>query len=192
MIDYYRLFNIAGEVPEKIPIKPVKPMIMINDEQFIIAIMVLFSIFFVVLILTVNNWDILTLTNKTLMIITTSIPIILVILIVIFATKTNKYKKQEIEYIKQYESFKKYEDNQKEFNEILELLKIKTDKNKMKQEMEKLKKFCKVYYSPKDPSFCKDNKADEYTVNMVFRRIYENDRSFEDAENAMKYIYSGN
>lgn len=192
MIDYYRLFNIAGEVPEKIPIKPVKPMIMINDEQFIIAIMVLFSIFFVVLILTVNNWDILTLTNKTLMIITTSIPIILVILIVIFATKTNKYKKQEIEYIKQYESFKKYEENQKEFNEILELLKIKTDKNKMKQEMEKLKKFCKIYYSPKDPSFCKDNEVNEYTVNMVFRRIYENDRSFEDAENAMKYIYSGN
>lgn len=192
MIDYYRLFNIAGEVPEKVPIKPIKPMIMINDEQFIIAIMVLFSIFFVVLILTVNNWDILTLTNKTLMIITTSIPIILTILIVIFATKTNKYKKQEIEYIKQYESFKKYEENQKEFTEILELLKIKTDKNKMKQEMEKLKKFCKVYYSKKDPSFCKDNTADEYTVNMVFRRIYENDRSFEDAENAMKYIYSGN
>lgn len=39
MIDYYRLFNIAGEVPEKVPIKPIKPMIMINDEQFIIAIM---------------------------------------------------------------------------------------------------------------------------------------------------------
>ena len=62
----------------------------------------------------------------------------------------------------------------------------------MKQEMEKLKKFCKVYYSKKDPIFCKDNEVNEYTVNMVFRRIYENDRSFEDAENAMKYIYSGN
>lgn len=192
MIDYYRLFNIAGEVPEKIPIKPVKPMITMDSEKLLAHILILLSVSLILILFSIFLWEKLSTVGKILTLITIMIPVLLIIPTSIITSKTAKYEKQMDEYNEKYESFKKYEENQKEFNEILELLKIKTDKNKMRLEMEKLKKFCKVYYSPKDPSFCKDNEVNEYTVNMVFRRIYENDRSFEDAENAMKYIYSGN
>lgn len=192
MIDYYRLLNIVEEVPEKVPIKPVKPMITIDIEKLFIYILILLSVSFLLILFSIFLWEKLSTVGKILTLITIMIPVLLIIPTSIITSKTTEYEKQMDEYNKKYESFKKYEENQKEFTEILELLKIKTDKNKMKQEMEKLKKFCKVYYSPKDPSFCKDNEVNEYTVNMVFRRIYENDRSFEDAENAMKYIYSGN
>lgn len=192
MIDYYRLFNIIGEVPEKIPIKPVKPIITMDSEKLLVHILMLLSVSLILILFSIFLWEKLSTVGKILTLITIMIPVLLIIPTSIITSKTAKYEKQMDEYNEKYESFKKYEENQKEFNEILELLKIKTDKNKMKQEMEKLKKFCKVYYSSKDPSFCKDNEVNEYTVNMVFRRIYENDRSFEDAENAMKYIYSGN
>lgn len=192
MIDYYRLLNIVEEVPEKVPIKPVKPMITIDSEKLFVYILILLSVSFLLILFFIFLLEKLNIAGKILTLITIMIPVLLIIPTSIITSKTTEYEKQMDEYNKKYESFKKYEENQKEFTEILELLKIKTDKNKMKQEMEKLKKFCKVYYSPKDPSFCKDNEANEYTVNMVFRRIYENDRSFEDAENAMKYIYSGN
>ena len=192
MIDYYRLLNIVGEVPEKVPIKPVKPMITIDSEKLFIYILILLSVSFLLILFSIFLWEKLSTVGKILTLITIMIPVLLIIPTSVITSKTTKYEKEMDEYNEKYESFKKYEEHQKEFNEILELLKIKTDKNKMKQEMEKLKKFCKVYYSPKDPSFCKDNEINEYTVNMVFRRIYENDRSFEDAENAMKYIYSGN
>lgn len=192
MIDYYRLLNIVGEVPEKVPIKPVKPMITIDSEKLFIYILILLSVSFLLILFSIFLWEKLSTVGKILTLITIMIPVLLIIPTSVITSKTTKYEKEMDEYNEKYESFKKYEEHQKEFNEILELLKIKTDKNKMKQEMEKLKKFCKVYYSPKDPSFCKDNEVNEYTVNMVFRRIYENDRSFEDAENAMKYIYSGN
>ena len=189
MIDYYRLFNIVEEVPEKVPIKPVKPMITMDSEKLLVHILILLSVSLILILFSIFLWEKLSTVGKILTLITIMIPVLLIIPTSIITSKTAKYEKQMDEYNK---SFKKYEENQKEFNEILELLKIKTDKNKIKQEMKKLKKFCKVYYSPKDPSFCKDNEVNEYTVNMVFRRIYENDRSFEDAENAMKYIYSGN
>lgn len=192
MIDYYRLFNIIGEVPEKVPIKPVKPIITMDSEKLLVHILILLSASLILILFSIFLWEKLSTVGKILTLITIMIPVLLIIPTSIITSKTTEYEKQMDEYNKKYESFKKYEENQKEFNEILELLKIKTDKNKMKQEMEKLEKFCKVYYSKKDPSFCKDNEANEYTVNMVFRRIYENDRSFEDAENAMKYIYSGN
>lgn len=192
MIDYYRLFNIVEEVPEKVPIEPVKPIITMDSEKLLVYILILLSASLILILFSIFLWEKLSTVGKILTLITIMIPVLLIIPTSIITSKTAKYEKEMDEYNKKYESFKKYEEHQREFNEILELLKIKTDKNKMKQEMEKLKKFCKIYYSPKDPSFCKDNEVNEYTVNMVFRRIYENDRSFEDAENAMKYIYSGN
>ena len=53
----------------------------------------------------------------------------------------------------------------------------------------KLEKFCSFYYSPTDPNFCKDNKINKYTFNLVFSKIYGNvENKTPDLEKALKYI----
>ena len=55
---------------------------------------------------------------------------------------------------------------------------------------DKLFDFCKDYYSVTNGSFCKDRLLNEYTYNIVFDRIYNNGRTSDDIENAVKYIKS--
>ena len=53
----------------------------------------------------------------------------------------------------------------------------------------KLEKFCSFYYSPTDSNFCKDNKINKYTFNLVFSKIYvNNEDKTVDLEKALKYI----
>ena len=53
----------------------------------------------------------------------------------------------------------------------------------------KLEKFCSFYYSPTDSNFCKDNKINRYTFNLVFSKIYGNNEDKTiDLEKALKYI----
>lgn len=55
---------------------------------------------------------------------------------------------------------------------------------------DKLFDFCEDYCSVTNGSFCKDRLLNEYTCNIVFDRIYNNGRTSEDIENAVKYIKS--
>ena len=192
MIDYYKLIELFNIKPEKMPVKPIKPWFYTNSENMALVFvliglftLIIISIF---LIFLENNKKILTVIIATVLI----TGLILELCVIILGARNNRYEAKNTEYLKKQEKWEQYQESQKEINEILDILKIKTDKNKMRLEMEKLKKFCKVYYSKKDPDFCTNNEINRYTVNVVFKRIYENDRSHEDAENAMKYIYSGN
>lgn len=191
MIDYYKLIELFNIKPEKMPVEPVKPLFYINSEDMVVIFLsiLLFTLIIIsiLLIFFENNKKI-----STIIIITVLITgVILALGVVILAARNGQYEEKYKEYIEKQQKWEQYQESQKEINEILDILKIKTDKNKMKLEMEKLEKFCKVYYSKKDPDFCTNNELNRYTVNVVFKRIYENDRSHEDAENAMKYIYSG-
>ena len=57
----------------------------------------------------------------------------------------------------------------------------------------KLEKFCSFYYSPTDSNFCKDNKINKYTFNLVFSKIYgTNEDKTIDLEKALKYIKEEN
>lgn len=57
----------------------------------------------------------------------------------------------------------------------------------------KLEKFCSFYYSPTDNNFCKNNKINKYTFNLVFSKIYgNNEDKTTDLEKALKYIKDGN
>ena len=57
----------------------------------------------------------------------------------------------------------------------------------------KLEKFCSFYYSPTDSNFCKDNKINKYTFNLVFSKIYgTNEDKTVDLEKALKYIKEEN
>lgn len=53
---------------------------------------------------------------------------------------------------------------------------------------EKIENFCKFYYSPQDSNFCRDNKANKYTFNLIFEKKYENIGDSSDLKNAMEYI----
>lgn len=192
MIDYYKLIELFKIKHEEIPVKPVKPLLHINSENIGIIIMLIV----VCTLLIISTLMIFFEDNKksvTVIIITISITATILVSGGMFlGAKNIKYEEQYKEYLEKQQRWEQYQESQKEINEILDILKIKTDKNKMKLEMEKLEKFCKVYYSKKDPDFCTNNETNRYTVNVVFKRIYENERGHEDAENAMKYIYSGN
>lgn len=52
----------------------------------------------------------------------------------------------------------------------------------------KIENFCKFYYSPQDSNFCRDNKANKYTFNLIFEKKYENIGDSGDLKNAMEYI----
>ena len=57
----------------------------------------------------------------------------------------------------------------------------------------KLEKFCSFYYSPTDSNFCKDNKINKYTFNLVFSKIYgTNEDKTIDLEKALEYIKEEN
>ena len=56
---------------------------------------------------------------------------------------------------------------------------------------EKIENFCKFYYSTQDSNFCKDNKANKYTFNLIFQKKYENVNDSSDLENALEYIDKG-
>ena len=57
----------------------------------------------------------------------------------------------------------------------------------------KLEKFCRFYYSPTDSNFCKDNKMNKYTFNLIFSKIYgNNEDKTVDLEKALKYIKEEN
>ena len=190
MIDYYKLLELFEIKPESIPTKPIKPLFYINSETitatFLLTVIFMLIMICILLIFFEDN-------NKILAIIIAIVLItgaILLLGTIILTANNNRYDEKNKRYLENVQKWENYNKTQKEINEILGILKIKTDKNKMKVEMEKLKKFCKVYYSKKDPDFCTNNEINRYTVNVVFKRIYENDRTNEDAENAIKYIYS--
>lgn len=191
MIDYYKLIELFKTKHEEMPVKPIKPLFLIKSENIGIILMVVF----ICALLIISYLIIFFEKNKKILIPITLTAITAIIILsggIYLGTINNRYEEKYKEYIEKQQKWEQYQESQKEINEILDILKIKTDKNKMKLEMEKLEKFCKVYYSKKDPDFCTNNEINRYTVNLVFKRIYENERGHEDAENAMKYIYSGN
>ena len=64
--------------------------------------------------------------------------------------------------------------------------------NKFKSDVDKLKNFCKNYYSTSDNTFCRVYLANGYddTINKVMNRMYNtyNDKSTPDIDNAIKFI----
>ena len=77
-----------------------------------------------------------------------------------------------------------------EFNRKLKSVSPSISKNDLIDTADKLFDFCKDYYSVTNGSFCKDRLLNEYTYNIVFDRIYNNGRTSDDIENAVKYIES--
>ena len=75
-----------------------------------------------------------------------------------------------------------------EFNRKLKSVSPSISKNDLIDTADKLFDFCKDYYSVTNGSFCKDRLLNEYTYNIVFDRIYNNGRTSDDIENAVKYI----
>ena len=75
-----------------------------------------------------------------------------------------------------------------EFNGKLKSVSPSISKNDLIDTADKLFDFCKDYYSVTNGSFCKDRLLNEYTYNIVFDRIYNNGRTSDDIENAVKYI----
>lgn len=75
-----------------------------------------------------------------------------------------------------------------EFNRKLKSVSPSISKNDLIDTADKLFDFCKDYYSVTNGSFCKDRLLNEYTYNIVFDRIYNNGRTSNDIENAVKYI----
>lgn len=77
-----------------------------------------------------------------------------------------------------------------EFNRKLNSVSPSISKKDLIDTADKLFDFCKDYYSVTNGSFCKDRLLNEYTYNIVFDRIYNNGRTSDDIENAVKYIES--
>lgn len=102
-----------------------------------------------------------------------------------FLVQNNKYKKNS-KNIEINNSIK----NQKElFSNIMG----NKDPKEFLEQGKKLEKFCRFYYSPKDSNFCKDNKINRYTFNLVFSKIYgTNEDKTTDLEKAIKYIKEEN
>ena len=109
MIDYYRLLNIVEEVPEKIPIKPVKPIITMDSEKLLVHILILLSVSLILILFSIFLWEKLSTVGKILTLITIMIPVLLIIPTSIITSKTAKYEKQMDEYNEKKESFTKNE-----------------------------------------------------------------------------------
>lgn len=77
-----------------------------------------------------------------------------------------------------------------EFNQKLKSVSPNITKKDLIDTADKLFDFCKDYYSVTNGSFCKDRLLNEYTYNIVFDRIYNNGRTSDDIENAVKYLES--
>ena len=95
--------------------------------------------------------------------------------------QNNKYK----EYSKNIEINNSIKKQKELFNNVM------GDKNPKEflEQGKKLDKFCSFYYSPTDSNFCKDNKINKYTFNLVFSKIYGNNEDKTiDLEKALKYI----
>ena len=64
--------------------------------------------------------------------------------------------------------------------------------DKFKSDVDKLKNFCKNYYSTSDNTFCREYLANGYddTINNVMNRMYNTDygKSTQDNDNAIKFI----
>ena len=105
-----------------------------------------------------------------------------------------------------YGLYSKEENKTKEYSKNIEINNsIKNQKELFKDVMgnknpkefleqgEQLEKFCSFYYSPTDVNFCKDNKINKYTFNLVFSKIYgNNEDKTTDLEKALKYINAKN
>ena len=105
--------------------------------------------------------------------------------------------------------FSQGEKDRKDFQDYLENIEINVSIRRQKElfkdvmgnkepkefleQGKKLEKFCSFYYSPTDNDFCKDNKINRYTFNLVFSKIYENNEDkTKDLEKALKYIKEEN
>ena len=98
-----------------------------------------------------------------------------------FLVQNNKYK----EYSKNIETNNSIKTQKELFKDVME---NKNPKEFLEQG-KKLEKFCSFYYSPTDSNFCKDNKINKYTFNLVFSKIYvNNEDKTVDLEKALKYI----
>ena len=100
--------------------------------------------------------------------------------------KKNEKYSNNIEIIQINDSIKR----QKElFKDAME----NKDPKEFLEQGKKLEKFCSFYYSPTDNNFCKDNKINRYTFNLVFSKIYgNNEDKTTDLEKALKYIKEEN
>lgn len=192
MIDYYKVYQSIDNTILKNVVEVIKP----NGNWKLICLILFFGFYF--------------LCSYTFLI------LLLDFLSINYKCDKNDYKDMLISLILililgtlcfLFNNFYSFEENKKQ--EYLKNIKInnsiKTQKelfsnvmgNKEPKEFleqgEKLEKFCSFYYSPTDSNFCKDNKINKYTFNLVFSKIYENnegnnENKTTDLEKALKYI----
>ncbi len=94
---------------------------------------------------------------------------------------------------KEYSKNIKINNSIKTQKELFKDLMGNKDPKEFLEQGKKLEKFCSFYYSPTDSNFCKDNKINRYTFNLVFSKIYgNNEDKTKDLEKALKYIKEEN
>ena len=103
----------------------------------------------------------------------------------LYSTEENKTK----EYSKNIEINNSIKRQKELFKDVMG----NKDPEEFLEQGKKLEKFCSFYYSPTDNNFCKDNKINRYTFNLVFSKIYgNNEDKTKDLEKALKYIKEEN
>ena len=191
MIDYYKVYQSIDNTILKGVVEVVKPngnweqIFLILSYAFTILLFFvsIVSLFFIRKYLNIhykcdkNDY-------KNILIFLTLI-LILVTLCFLFDNFRFSVKNKNQEYLKNI----KINNSIKTQKELFSNLMGNKDPKEFLEQGKKLEKFCSFYYSPTDSNFCKDNKINKYTFNLVFSKIYvNNEDKTVDLEKALKYI----
>ena len=195
MIDYYKVYQSIDDTILKSVVEVVKPNGNLEQIYLILscafAILLFFvcivSLFFIRKYLNIhykcdkNDY-------KNILIFVTLI-LILVTLCFLFDNFRFSVKSKNQEYLKNI----KINNSIKTQKELFSNVMGNKDPKEFLVQGKKLEKFCSFYYSPTDSNFCKDNKINKYTFNLIFSKIYgNNEDKTVDLEKALKYIKEEN
>ena len=191
MIDYFKVYqSIDNTILKNVSevFKPNGNLVLIYYLLFAISLVlfIFIGIFFVLIPASPRYFD----KSETKEIKFYSIlVIILLILSLVFNALYSAEENKNKEYSKNIEINNSIKNQKELFSNIMG----NKDPKEFLEQGKKLEKFCNFYYSPTDNNFCKDNKINKYTFNLVFSKIYgNNEDKTTDLEKALKYIKKEN
>ena len=182
MIDYFKVYQSIDDNILKNVVEVIKP-----NENLSQIYAILFLVFFIITLfsfiicLAFDNYK-----CYLIFFILGIVSLVLaIVLVFVDCSQIEKERRASQEYSKNIE----INDSVKRQKELFKNVMGNKDPKEFLEQGKKLEKFCSFYYSPTDNNFCKDNKINRYTFNLVFSKIYgNNEDKTTDLEKALKYI----
>ena len=187
MIDYYKVYQSIDDNILKNAVEVIKPngnLSQIYSNLFLVFFII--AIFSLIISVSLSDSD-----EYYLFFLILSI--VLFVLTLAFYSLGYSQKEKERKDSRNYSKNIKINNSIKTQKELFSNVMGNKDPKEFLEQGKKLEKFCSFYYSPTDNNFCKDNKINRYTFNLVFSKIYgNNEDKTTDLEKALKYIKEEN